>query len=320
MLKSKCIALFMSVSALSLSVRAETYPSRPITLVVPFAAGGTVNMMGRLVAEHMGEKLGQPVVVDNKAGAGGAIGAGFVAKAAPDGYTLLLGSMGQAVQSLLTRRLPYDPKKLVPVALFSTVSNVLAVSATAPAKSVTDLIGYSKANPGKLNMASAGVGSINHLIGELFMSRTGASFVHVPYKGAGPAGVDLLSGQVQLIFANLPNVLPYAKAGKVRLLAVASERRDPAIPDVPTFAEAGVKDAVVESWYGLMAPAGTKPEVVKQLQDTLLTVTRDKRFISQLAEQGARPYPGSGADMAQLMEKEGTRWREVIDQARISLD
>ncbi|SPS00777.1 Bug family tripartite tricarboxylate transporter substrate binding protein [Cupriavidus taiwanensis] len=320
MLKSKCIALFISVSALSMSVRAETYPSRPITLVVPFAAGGTVNMMGRLVAEHMGEKLGQPVVVDNKAGAGGAIGAGFVAKAAPDGYTLLLGSMGQAVQPLLTRRLPYDPKKLVPVALFSTVSNVLAVSGTAPAKSVSDLIAYSKANPGKLNMASAGVGSINHLIGELFMSRTGASFVHVPYKGAGPAGVDLLSGQVQLIFANLPNVLPYAKAGKVRLLAVASEKRDPAIPDVPTFAEAGVKDAVVESWYGLMAPAGTRPEVVKQLQDTLLTVTRDKRFIAQLAEQGARPYPGSGADMARLMEKEGKRWREVIDHAGISVD
>ncbi|UBM07674.1 Bug family tripartite tricarboxylate transporter substrate binding protein [Cupriavidus metallidurans] len=320
MLKSKSFALFMSLAALSLGVRAETYPSKPIMLVVPFAAGGTVNMMGRLVAEHMGKQLGQPVVVDNKAGAGGAIGAGFVAKATPDGYTLLLGSMGQAVQPLLTKRLPYDPKKLVPVALFATVSNVLAVSSNAPAKNVSDLVGYSKANPGKLNMASAGIGSINQLIGELFMSRTGANFVHVPYKGAGPAGVDLLSGQVQLIFANLPNVLPYARAGKVRLLAVASEKRDPAIPDVPTFAEAGVKDAVVESWYGLMAPAGTKPEVIKKLQDTLLVVTKDKRFISQLAEQGARPYPGSSADMTRLMEKEGKRWGEVIEHAKISLD
>ncbi|HBD36970.1 MAG TPA: ABC transporter substrate-binding protein, partial [Cupriavidus sp.] len=274
MLKLKSFALFMSLAALPLGVRAETYPSKPIMLVVPFAAGGTVNMMGRLVAEHMGEQLGQPVVVDNKAGAGGAIGAGFVAKATPDGYTLLLGSMGQAVQPLLTKRLPYDPKKLVPVALFATVSNVLAVSSNAPAKNVSELVGYSKANPGKLNMASAGIGSINQLIGELFMSRTGANFVHVPYKGAGPAGVDLLSGQVQLIFANLPNVLPYARAGKVRLLAVASEKRDPAIPDVPTFAEAGVKDAVVESWYGLMAPAGTKPEVIRKLQDTLLVVTK----------------------------------------------
>ncbi|MCO4861842.1 tripartite tricarboxylate transporter substrate binding protein [Cupriavidus sp. WGlv3] len=316
----KSVAVFISVAALSVCVRAETYPSKPIMLVVPFAAGGTVNMMGRLVAEHMSQKLGQPVVVDNKAGAGGAIGAGFVAKASPDGYTLLLGSMGQAVQPLLTKRLSYDPKKLIPIATFSTVSNVLAVSSKAPAKSVSELISYAKANPGQLNMASAGTGSINHLIGELFMARTGVNFVHVPYKGAGPAGVDLLSGQVQLMFANLPNVLTFAKAGKVRLLAVASEKRDPAIPDVPTFAEAGVKDAVVESWYGLMAPAGTKPDVVKTLQDALLSMTRDKRFISQLAEQGARPYPGSSADMIQLIQKEGKRWGEVIDYARISLD
>ncbi|MBB1631938.1 tripartite tricarboxylate transporter substrate binding protein [Cupriavidus sp. UME77] len=316
----KSVVVLMSVAALSVGVRAETYPSKPIMLVVPFAAGGTVNMMGRLVAEHMGEMLAQPVVVDNKAGAGGAIGAGFVAKATPDGYTLLLGSMGQAVQPLLTKRLSYDPKKLIPIGMFSTVSNVLAVSRKTPAKNVSELINYSKVSPGKLNMASAGMGSINHLIGELFMSRTGANFVHVPYKGAGPAGVDLLSGQVQLIFANLPNVLPFVKAGKVRLLAVASEKRDPAIPDVPTFAEAGVKDAVVESWYGLMAPAGTKPEVVKKLQDTLLIVTKDKRFISQLAEQGARPYPGSSTDMTQVIEKEGKRWGEVIDHAKISLD
>jgi len=316
----KSFALFMSAMSLSLSVCAETYPAKPIMLVVPFAAGGTVNMMSRLVAEHMGEKLGQPVVVDNKAGAGGAIGAGVVARAAPDGYTLLLGSMGQAVQPLLSKRLPYDPNKLVPVALFSTVSNVLAVSGNAPAKNVSELIAYSKANPGKLNMASAGIGSINHLIGELFMSRTGAKFVHVPYKGAGPAGVDMLSGQVQLMFANLPNVLPYARAGKVRLLAVASEKRDPAIPDVPTFAEAGVKDVVVDSWYGLMAPAGTKPEIIRKLQDTLLAATKDKRFITQLAEQGARPYAGTTAEMGQLIEKEGKRWGEVIDHAKISLD
>lgn len=316
----KSVAVVVSIAALSMGVRAETYPSKPIILVVPFAAGGTVNMMGRLIAENMGEKLGQPVVVDNKAGAGGAIGAGFVAKATPDGYTLLLGSMGQAVQPLLTKRLSYDPKKLIPVATFATVSNVLAVSSKASAKNVSELISYSKANPGKLNMASAGTGSINHLIGELFMSRTGVDFVHVPYKGAGPAGVDLLAGQVQLMFVNLPNVLPFAKAGKVRLLAVASEKRDPAIPDVPTFAEAGVKDAVVESWYGLMAPAGTKPEVVKKLQDTLLGMTKDRRFIAQLAEQGARPYPGSSADMAQLIEKEAKRWGELIDHAKISLD
>lgn len=316
----RTIAVFLSAATLACSVRAETYPSKPVMLVVPFAAGGTVNMMGRLVAAQMSEKLGQPVVVDNKAGAGGAIGAGIVAKAQPDGYTLLLGSMGQAVQPLLSRKLPYDPKKLVPVALFSTVTNVLAVPKNFPARNVAELISYAKANPGKLNMASAGMGSINHLIGELFMSRTGANFVHVPYKGASPAGIDLLSGQVQLMFANLPNVLPYAKSGEIRILAAASEKRDPAIPDVPTFAEAGVKDAVVESWYGLMAPAGTRPEIIHQLQEAVVAATRDKRFIAQLAEQGARPYPGTSEDMARLLMKESRRWGEVIDHAKISLD
>ncbi|RZT28849.1 Bug family tripartite tricarboxylate transporter substrate binding protein [Cupriavidus agavae] len=316
----RSIAVLLSFAVLTCGVHAETYPSKPVTLVVPFAAGGTVNMMGRLVAAQISEKLGQPVVVDNKAGAGGVIGASIVAKAAPDGYTLLLGSMGQAVQPLLSRKLPYDPKKLVPIVLFSTVTNVLAVPKNSPVHNVAELISYSKAHPGKLNMASAGMGSINHLIGELFMSRTGARFVHVPYKGASPAGVDLLSGQVQLMFANLPNVLPYAKSGELRILAVASDKRDPAIPEVPTFTEAGVKDMVVESWYGLMAPAGTPSDVIRKLQDAVLTATKDKRFIAQLAEQGARPYPGTSDDMTKLFAKESKRWGEVINHGRISLD
>ncbi|CAM3488664.1 ABC transporter substrate-binding protein [Bordetella sputigena] len=302
-----------------LNATAQTYPSRPVTLVVPFAPGGTVNLMGRLLATRLSEVLGQPVIVENKPGAGGSIGANFVAKAAPDGYTLLLATMGQqSIQPLLSKDLPYDPARdFAPVALFSTVPNVLAVAASTPARTVAELVDYARRNPGKLNMASAGIGSVNHLTGELFMLRSGVQFAHVPYRGAGPATADLLSGQVQILFANLPNVLPYIKAGQLRVLAVASETRSPALPDVPTLAEAGVKDAVVESWYGVMAPARTSPEVIRKLQDTIIAIAKEKAMIAHLADQGALPYPGTSADLAKLSEQETRRWTGIIQGAHI---
>lgn len=298
---------------------AQTYPGRPLTLIVPFAPGGTVNLMGRLLANRMSEVLGQPVIVENKPGGGGSIGANFVAKAPADGYTLLLATMGQqSIQPLLTKNLPYDASKdFAPVALFSTVPNVLAVSADTPARSVAELVEYAKRNPGKLNMASAGVGSVNHLTGELFMFRSGARFEHVPYRGAGPATAELLSGQVQVMFANLPNVLAYIKPGKLRVLAVASDKRSAAIPDVPTLAEAGVKDAVVESWYGVMAPAGTDAQVIRKLQETVIGIANEKAMIAQLAEQGAVPFPGTSADLEKLSNEETARWKQIIESARI---
>lgn len=299
--------------------QAPAYPSKPITMVVPFAPGGTVNLMGRLLANRMSEALGQPVIVENKPGGGGSIGANFVAKAPADGYTLLLATMGQqSIQPLLTKNLPYDAiKDFAPVALFSTVPNVLAVSADLPAKNVAELVAYAKQNPGKLNMASAGMGSVNHLTGELFMYRSGAKFEHVPYRGAGPATADLLSGQVQVLFANLPNVLAYIKPGKVRVLAVASEQRSAAIPDVPTLAEAGVKDAVVESWYGVMAPAGTPADVIRKLQDTVVDLAKDPAMVAHLAEQGAVPFPGTSSDLAKLSGEETERWKRIIDSADV---
>jgi len=298
---------------------AQSYPAKPITLVVPFAPGGTVNLMGRLLAQRMSEVLGQPVIVENKPGGGGSIGASFVAKAAPDGYTVLLATLGQqSIQPLLVKNASYDAQKdFAPVALFATVPNVLAVSADTPARSVEELLAYAKANPGKLNMASAGIGSVNHMTGELFMYRTGTQLAHVPYRGAGPATADLLSGQVQVLFANLPNVLSYIGPGKVRVLAVASEKRSPAIPDVPTLAEAGVPNAVVESWYGVMVPSGTPPEVVRKLQDTVLSIAGEKAMVAHLAEQGALPFPGDSADLARLSNEETTRWTEIIQRAHI---
>ena len=315
----KTVAAFAAAMGISLGAHAQTYPVKPITLVVPFAPGGTVNLMGHLLANRMSESLGQPVIVENKPGGGGSIGANFVAKAPADGYTLLLATMGQqSIQPLLTKSLPYDANRdFAPVALFSTVPNVLAVSADTPAKTVAELVAYAKQNPGKLNMASAGMGSVNHLTGELFMYRSGAKFEHVPYRGAGPATADLLSGQVQVLFANLPNVLPYIKPGKVRVLAVASEHRSDAIPDVPTLAEAGVKDAVVESWYGVMAPAGTPDDVVRKLQDTVMALAKDPSMIAHLAEQGAVPFAGTRQDLAKLSDEETVRWKQIIDGANV---
>jgi tripartite-type tricarboxylate transporter receptor subunit TctC len=318
---NKFAAVLAAALGVSFGACAQTYPGKPITLVVPFAAGGTVNLMGRLIAQRMGEVLGQPVIVDNKAGAGGTIGAGYVAKAPADGYTLLLGSMGQAVQPLLYKKLPFDgTKAFVNVATFASVPNVLAVSRQAPAKNVGDLVTYAKANPGKLNMGSAGVGSINHLLGAIFMDRTHVAFTHVPYKGASSATTDLQAGQIQLVFANLPNVLPYAKAGSVRILGISADKRSSVIPDVPTFAESGVNDVVVRSWYSVMAPAGTPADVVKKLQDTVVRIANEKAFATQLAEQGAYPFPGSTVDATDLMEKEVKRWAAIVRNANIQMD
>lgn len=314
-------AVLAAAWGLSLGAAAQTYPSRPVTLVVPFPAGGTVNLMGRLVAERLGAALGQPVVVDNRAGAGGTIGAAFVAKAPADGHTLLMGSMGQAVQPLLYKKLPFDgTKAFLPVATFASVPNVLAVSNATPARTLPEFVAYARANPGRLNMASAGVGSINHLIGAMFEDRAQVKLTHIPYKGASPATTDLQAGQVSVLFANLPNVLPFAKSGKVRLLGVASDKRAAAIADVPTFAEGGVKDLVVESWYGIMAPAGTPLAVLQKLQDAVLAIANDKAFAALLAEQGAHPFPNDAAAFAQLMDQEVRRWTRIVQNANIVMD
>ncbi|MDQ2151334.1 tripartite tricarboxylate transporter substrate binding protein [Alcaligenaceae bacterium C4P045] len=318
----KYVVVLAAAMGIAASAHAQTYPTKPVTLVVPFAPGGTVNLMGRLLANRMSEALRQPVIVENKPGGGGSIGANMVAKAPADGYTLLLATMGQqSIQPLLSQSLPYDAHKdFAPVALFATVPNVLAVSANTPAKNVAELVAYAKANPGKLNMASAGIGSVNHMTGELFMFRSGARFEHVPYRGAGPATADLLSGQVQILFANLPNVLSYVKSGQIRVLAVASDKRSPALPDVPTLAEAGVKDAVVESWYGVMATAGTDPQIIRKLQDTVVGIARDPALVTQLDEQGAVPFAGTSSDLEKLSNQETARWKDIITTAKIEVN
>jgi Uncharacterized protein conserved in bacteria len=321
----KLIAKFL-IAALTAACVAPgasaAYPDKPIRLIVPFAAGGTVNLIGRVLAQRLSETLGQQVIVENKPGAGGTLGADVVAKSLADGYTLLLASSShQSIHPLIYKKLPYDANKdFVQVALFAAVPNVLVVSNKVPAKTVKEFIAYSKAGGKTLFMGSAGNGSVNQMVGELFQHKTGTSFEHVPFKGAGPATVDLLSGQIDLMFVNLPNVLPHIQSGKMRALAVASARRTASLPDVPTMAEAGVPDFVVDSWSGVLAPAGTPKAVIDKLSLQINKIAKEKSTADSLAAQGAVPLPGTSADYANLVRFETQRWREVISKANIALD
>ncbi len=300
---------------------ASTYPERPVRLIVPFASGGTVDIVGRILAERLSRTLGQQVIVENKPGAGGTLGADFVAKAPADGYTLLLAaSSHQSFHPLLYKKLSYDPNKaFTQVALFATVPNVLVVSNKLQARSVKELIAQSKSGK-KLFMGSSGTGGVNHLIGEMFELRTGAEFDHVPYKGAGPANNDLLGGQIDLMFVNLPTVLAHIQGGKLRALAIAGSERAPSLPNVPTMAEAGVPDLAVDSWSGVLAPAGTPKPIVDRLSAEIYRISKDKVTAELLAAQGAIPRPGTSEEYAALVRFETQRWAEVIKKAHISLD
>lgn len=317
--KLLCAATVFALSAAGAS--AASYPDKPIKLVVPFAPGGTVNLIARILAQRLSENLGQQVIVENKAGAGGTIGADVVAKSAPDGYTLLLAaSSHQSFHHLLYKSLPYDPNKaFAQVALFAAVPNVLVVSSKVQARNVQELV--DSARKGKRYfMGSSGSGGVNHLVGELFMFRTGTQFEHVPYKGAGPAMNDMLAGQIDLMFGNLPGFLPQIQAGKIRALAVASARRVPSLPNVPTMAEAGIADMAVDSWSGVLAPAGTPQAVIDRLSTEINKIAREKSTADSLALQGALPLPGTPADYAALVRTETARWTDVIKKANIAID
>jgi len=299
---------------------AESYPSKPIRLIVPFAPGGSVNLMGRLLADNLSQRLGQQVIVENRAGAGGLIGAELVAKAAPDGYTLLLATMGaQSILPYLSKQLRFDPKTaFTPIGEFASLPNVLVTSPDLPVNTLADLTAYAKAHPGELSMASAGIGSVNQMVGELFMLKTGTRFTHVPYKGVGPAMVDLMGGRVQILFANVPGVAAQVKEGKLKGLGIAGEKRSAMLPDVPTMKEAGACDCVVESWYGLMGPAGMPADLVGRLSRELRDVVATPAMQHMLAEQGAEAIQGTPAQFAALIDAESKRWSELIKEARLA--
>jgi tripartite-type tricarboxylate transporter receptor subunit TctC len=308
---------------------AQGWPTRPVRIVVPFAPGGTTDVLARALAPELQKALGQPVVIENKAGAGGNVGAAEVARSTADGHTLLMGTVGtHAINAALYPSLPFDPiKDFAPITLVANVPNVLvmnpAKAKAARIESVADLVKYAKANPGKLNMASAGNGTSIHLAGELFKTMTGTYMIHFPYRGSGPALLDLLSGTMDLMFDNLPSSMPHIKSGKLKALAVTSGTRSLTMLDLPTVDEAGgasLKGYEATSWFGLLAPAATPPDVVSRLQQETAKALNLPVIRERMRAQGAIPSGMSSAAFARLIASETRKWAKVVKASGAKAD
>lgn len=301
---------------------AQTYPAKPIRLIVPFAAGGTVDISARGIAPGLSEVLGQNVIVDNRGGAGGIIGADLVAKAAPDGYTLLMGSNSTvSVAPSLYPKNPYHPiRDFAPISLVATTPFVLVVHPSVPAKTLKELIALAKSRPGKMTMASGGTGSSNHLVGELFQSLTGTRLTHVPYKGAAPAGVDLMAGQVDLLFDQLATSVGPAKSGKFRALAVTSKARAAVLPEVPTMLESGVLNFEVINITGMLAPAGTPANILEKLNAAALKVLGQPAVRERFAAIALEARGGTPDEFAAFIKEDFARWTKVVKQANIKVE
>ena len=308
--------------ALATLASAQGYPSKPVRIVAPFGAGSTIDIIGRIIAPKLHEALGQPVIVENRAGAGGAIGMDAVAKAAPDGHTLVIGALGPlAMNPILYPKTPFDPvKDFAAISLLATGPVVIAVHPSIPARTIQELVGLAKKRPGALNFGSPGVGTSPHLTGELFKLITGTDIVHVPYKGNAEAITDLIGGQVSIVFTGVPPVVPLAKAGKVRLLATTGKARMANLPDVPTIREAGVTGADVLIWYGVVAPAATPKDVVARLNREIVKVMSLPDVRDKFLQQSVDPASSSADEFAQLIRDEVARWGKVIRAAGIKLE
>jgi tripartite-type tricarboxylate transporter receptor subunit TctC len=316
------LALAAVAAATPFAVQAQAYPTKPVTVIVPFAAGGTTDILARVVGQALNKELGQSVIVDNRAGAGGNIGAALAAKAPADGYTLFMGTVGtHAINQSLYRKLPFDPiKDFQPLTRVAMVPNLLVANPGKPYKNVKELIAYARANPGKVNFGSSGSGSSIHLSGELFKSMAGVQMVHVPYKGSAPAVTDLLGGQIDIMFDNMPSAIQHVRNGKLRPLAVTTAKRSPELPDVPTITEAGVPGYEATSWFGMFAPANTPAPVVAKLNAALVKVLADPEVRKKLAEQGAEPYSEKPEQFAEFIRKEAAKWSKVVKDSGASAD
>ena len=301
---------------------AEPFPTKPLRLVVPFAAGGTVDVLGRIVGQKMSEGLGQPVVVENRTGAGGNIGGDAVAKAAPDGTTMLLAPTGlMTINPTIYKAMPFDPAKdLAPVSLLAVVPNLMVVPPSLPAQTVKDFIAYAKERPGKVFFASPGNGTGIHLSGELFKVMAGVDMVHTPYRGSAPALNDLMAGQVQVMFDNMPSALPLAQGGKLRALAVTTAKRTKALPDVPTLAEAGLPGYETSAWFGIMVPAHTPPDAIQILNRAIVRSLGAPDVQQRLAELGAEAAPMSPAQFAGFIASETTKWSKLARDAHVTAE
>lgn len=316
--------VFLAVLALiahGTAFAADAYPTKPVRVVVPFAPGGINDVLARILSQKLTENLGATIVIDNRGGAGGTLGSNIVAHAAPDGYTLLFSSSSTiAVSPSMYSNLPYDPvKDFSPIVQVASVGSVLVVHPSIPANSVRELIAYAKANPGKLNYGSAGAGASQHLASELFKTMAGINMVHVPYKGGGPAMVDLLAGQISLMIELMPTALAQIKGGKVRALAVSTPKRSPVLPDLPTIAET-LPGYDLTIWTGMLAPGGTPKEIVQRLSSAVLTVLKSPEMRERFASQGAEPVGDTPEQFAAYIKKEIERWAVVVKASGAKAD
>ena len=312
-----CIVIALATTVAATSA-ADTWPAKPITLVVPFAAGGTTDIIARAVGQRLGEALHQSVVVDNRPGAGGTLGAASVAKAAPDGYTFFMATVAHTMAPGLYKSLPYDfSKDLDPIGLVALTPNVLLVNPSVPVKSVAELVAYIKAHPGAVNYGSAGKGSTEHLSGELFRSLTGTDIAHIPYKGGAPMMTDLIGGQIQMAIETSPSAAPHVRSGAVKALAVTTPRRSSAYPGVPTLDEAGVKGFDVTTWYAIMSPRGTPAAIESRMAAELGKVLRQPEVQRRFEEQGVSAGDLTPEQLAAFIRAETAKWAQVAKDSGV---
>ncbi|MES2715185.1 MAG: tripartite tricarboxylate transporter substrate binding protein [Pseudomonadota bacterium] len=314
-------ALAVAATMASGTALAQAWPSKPISLIVPFPAGGTTDVLARALAEKLQQSLGQPVIVESKPGAGATLGADFVVKSKPDGYTLLVGAVHHTIASSVYKKLPYDfQKDLAPITTIALVPNVLVVNAATPAKNVAELVALLKSQPGKHNYGSNGNGTAQHLIGTQFENMTGTAFAHIPYKGSGPLATDLLGGQITMSFDTVTPVLPHIKAGKLRALAVTTAKRSSALPDVPTLDEAGLKGFDIGTWFGVLAPAATPKDVLARLNTEMVKIIQSPEFRKRMGEIGAEPIGDSADQMAVQIKNQTEKFAKLVKDAKVVIE
>ncbi|WP_039049317.1 Bug family tripartite tricarboxylate transporter substrate binding protein [Comamonas thiooxydans] len=300
---------------------AQSFPSRPITLIVPFPAGGTTDVLARTLGERLSRSWGQPVIVDNRPGVGATLGATMVAKSKADGYTLLIGAVHHTIATSVYPKLTYDfQKDFAPITVIAMVPNVLAINPRVPAKNVAELVALAKAQPGKLSYGSNGNGTAQHLIGTQFGNMTGAQILHVPYKGSGPLATDLLGGQISMSFDTITPVLPHIKAGKLTALAITTDKRSPALPDVPTLDEAGLKGFNLGTWFGVLAPAATPKDVVTKLNTEMVKIIHSPEFRQKMEEIGADPIGNTPEQMAKQIGEETQKFSKLVKEGKVAIE
>jgi len=317
---SWCI-LFLSMLTAATGALAQAWPTKPVTLMVPFAPGGTTDIVARPFAQAFSEEFGQSFVVDNRAGAGGTLAAGIAARAAPDGYTLFVATVAHTMATSLYKQLPYDfEQDFVPITTLASVPNILIVNPSVPAKSVQELVAYAKANPGKLSYGSAGNGSTEHLSAELFKSMTGVDMLHIPYKGGAPMMADLIGGQIQLAIETSGSATPHIRAGKVRALAVTTSTRSSAFPELPTLTESGLKGYEVTTWYAILAPKGTPSEITARLYNAVVKILKTPDMKQRLEQFGGEPGGLTPDQFTGFIKSETAKWSKVVKESKATVD